>query len=352
MVTAAPNSVVDASTRVTRHEGPDYLVISEQPVLRRFWYVACFARDLTSSPLARTVLGTPLVLWRPSPHAPARVAVDRCPHRDAPLSRGWVSDCHLVCPYHGWEWDEAGRTRRIPQFPDAPHPTSSGLTMVAAQERYGLVWVCLDDDPIVGIPPLPEYDDPAWRVVPEYEFAFDCTAMHLLENNFDPGHVAFVHRGTFGNPDRPELTETLVARQPYGLEARGEVPVDSRPGEIGVTVRSTVSRLYAPFFAHIHITYPDGLRHLMVKAITPVDDERCSLAQIVLRTDTEADRPASDILAFDVAVENEDRDLLNLLPTPFPLAPHLNAHAQADRNSLAIRRLWTDLVTGRWLPRG
>jgi hypothetical protein len=51
-----------------------------------------------------------------------------------------------------------------------------------------------------------------------------------------------------------------------------------------------------------------------------------------------------------VAVENEDRSMLEALPTPFPLAPHLNAHARADRNSLAIRRLWTDLVTGRWLP--
>jgi len=341
---------VPVGDRLTRHDGPDHLVISEQPILRRFWYTACFARDLTTTPLARTVLGSPLVLWRATPEAPVSVALDRCPHRDAPLSGGWIADCHLICPYHGWEWDGAGRTRRIPQFPDAPHPTRSGLTMIAAQERYGLVWVCLDDDPVAGIPPLPEYDDPAWRVVPEYEFDFDCTAMHLLENNFDPGHVAFVHRHTFGNPDRPELTDTTVTREPYGLSTHGQVPVDSRPGEAGATVRTTVSRLYAPFFAHIHITYPDGLRHLMVKAITPVDDGRCSLAQIVLRTDTEADRPAADILAFDVDVENEDRGLLNLLPTPFPLAPHLNVHARADRNSLAIRRLWTDLVTGRWLP--
>jgi hypothetical protein len=88
----------------------------------------------------------------------------------------------------------------------------------------------------------------------------------------------------------------------------------------------------------------------MVRAITPVDDGHCVLAQIVLRTDTEASRPAADILAFDVAVENEDRELLESLPVPFPLAPHLNAHARADRNSLAIRRLWTDLVTGRWQP--
>jgi phenylpropionate dioxygenase-like ring-hydroxylating dioxygenase large terminal subunit len=174
--------------------------------------------------------------------------------------------------------------------------------------------------------------------------------MHLLENNFDPGHVAFVHRNTFGNPDNAELTDTVVTREPYGLRAEGEVAVESRPGETGATVRTTVSKLYAPFHGHLEITYPDGLRHIMVKAITPVDDDHCTLAQIVLRTDTEQDRPAADILAFDVAVENEDRELLESIDVPFALAPHLNAHARADRNSLAIRRLWTELVTGRWNP--
>jgi phenylpropionate dioxygenase-like ring-hydroxylating dioxygenase large terminal subunit len=340
----------DRAERVTSHDGPDHLVISDHPVLRRFWYAACFSADVTTGPVARTVLGTKLVLWRAAPGRSVSAALDLCAHRDAPLSKGWIANCHLVCAYHGWEWDAAGRTKRIPQFPDSPHPTKSGLTMVAAQERYGLVWVCLDDDPIAGIPPVPEYGAPGWRVVPEYEYRFACTAMHLLENNFDPGHVAFVHRGTFGNPDRPGLTDTEVTREPYGIKTSGQVPVDARPGEAGATVRTTVSKVCAPFFGHIHITYPDGLRHVMVKAITPVDDTHCSLAQLVLRTDTEADRPAADILAFDVAVENEDRDMLESLPARFPLAPHLNAHARADRNSLAIRRMWTDLVAARWQP--
>jgi phenylpropionate dioxygenase-like ring-hydroxylating dioxygenase large terminal subunit len=175
--------------------------------------------------------------------------------------------------------------------------------------------------------------------------------MHLLENNFDPGHVAFVHRGTFGNPDEAELADQVVTSTPYGLQTVGEIAVESRPGEIGSTVRQTVSQLHAPFFAHILISYPDGLKHLMVKAITPVDDERCLLVQTVLRSDTEADRPAADILAFDNVVEAEDRALLEALPKLFPLAPHLNAHARADRNSLAIRRLWTGLATGSWTPR-
>ena len=340
--------------RETTHRGPDHLVLSEHPVFRRFWYAACFTSEVDDGPVERTVLGSELVLWRPEPGRPVSVAMNRCAHRDAPLSLGWVKDCHLVCPYHGWEWDADGRTQRIPQFPTAPHPTKSGLTMVRAQERYGMVWVCLADDaeggPVAGIPEIPEYGAPGWRVVPELQWDFACTAMHLVENNVDPGHVAFVHRNTFGNPDEPELSEADVQRTSYGLETRSDVPVAARPGEVGSTVRSTVSRVHLPFFMQLHITYPDGLGHIMLKAITPVDDARCTIIQTVLRTDTEADRPAADLIAFDDEVEHEDAALLNRLPARFPLAPHLNAHAKADRNSLLLRRLYTELVTGRWLP--
>ena len=344
----------DGPIRENRHAGPAHLVLSEQPLFRRFWYAVCFADAVQEDPVARTLLGTELVLWRPRPGGPVSAAHDRCAHRDAPLSMGWVADCHLVCPYHGWEWDAQGRTQRIPQFPTAPFPTRSGLTMVAVQERYGMVWVCLateaEGGPICDVPAVPEFDDPAWRVVPEREWAFGCTAMHLLENNFDPGHVAFVHRGSFGDPDLAELTDSTVVPTAYGLEVRAETPVAARPGESGATVRRTVSRLHMPFFGVITITYPDGLRHMMVKAITPVDDERSVNIQVVLRTDREEDRTAADIVAFDDIAEEEDRVLLDRIRGPYPLAPHLNAHAKADRASLAIRRRWTDLVTGRFVP--
>lgn len=345
---------VDKVPRETAHHGPDHLVLSEHPLFRRFWYATCFADAVTDAPVERTVLGQELVIWRPVPGGPVSVAWNRCAHRDAPLSMGWVKDCRLVCPYHGWEWDAQGRTQRIPQFPAAPHPTKSGLTMVRSQERYGMVWICLADDaegrPITDVPEVPQFGAPGWRTVPEKEWRFACTAMHLVENNIDPGHVAFVHRNTFGNPDNAELADADLERTPYGLVTRSDVPVEARPGEIGGTVRSSTSQVYLPFFMNLHITYPDGLQHVMLKAITPVDDEHCAILQTVLRTDTEADRPRADIVAFDDLVEQEDAALLDRLPPPFPLAPHLNAHAKADRNSLLLRRLYTDLVTGRWLP--
>jgi hypothetical protein len=58
MTATFASSLPGLPERVTRHDGPDHLVISEHPVLRRFWYAACFSADVTTSPVARTVLGT------------------------------------------------------------------------------------------------------------------------------------------------------------------------------------------------------------------------------------------------------------------------------------------------------
>ena len=53
------------------------------------WYVACFSRHLRARPVARTVGGTPLALFRDGLGRP-RAVLDRCPHRNVPLSYGTV----------------------------------------------------------------------------------------------------------------------------------------------------------------------------------------------------------------------------------------------------------------------
>lgn len=54
--------------------------------------------------------------------------------------------------------------------------------------------MCLDAEPLapVPVPEIPEFTDDAWRVVPEFGWTVDCSAAHLIENNVDPAHIAFV----------------------------------------------------------------------------------------------------------------------------------------------------------------
>ena len=74
------------------------------------WFIACEARALRDKPISFTLQGTPLVLFRGAEGKPAAL-LDRCPHRNAPLSLGKVVNGELQCGYHGWRFDGAGFCR-------------------------------------------------------------------------------------------------------------------------------------------------------------------------------------------------------------------------------------------------
>src|SRR3954471_9647808 len=108
--------------------------------LGRFWYVACQSADLSDRPLARNVLGVPLVLFR-GQDGKAAALLDRCPHRNVPLSLGRVvAGGRLECAYHGWQFEGDGRCAHIPgllasEGKDRPAPAA------AVREQDGLIWV-------------------------------------------------------------------------------------------------------------------------------------------------------------------------------------------------------------------
>lgn len=80
---------------------------------RYWWPLAAVAQLRRDKPLARSLHGVPLVVFR-GPAGHAAVTHDRCPHRHAPLSGGRVDQGELVCPYHGWRFDTNGGCTRVP----------------------------------------------------------------------------------------------------------------------------------------------------------------------------------------------------------------------------------------------
>ncbi len=76
---------------------------------------------------------------------------DVCPHRGAPLSQGWVSevqghDC-VVCPYHGWAFDEEGVLRDVPAAEKAEAwPRKQLVDSYAVQEKvcHECFWHAVD----------------------------------------------------------------------------------------------------------------------------------------------------------------------------------------------------------------
>ena len=166
--------------------------------LRRCWHPVAFSGQVGTAPAARTLLGTPVVLWRP-PDRRLRSALDRCPHRWAQLSKGAVTGGRLVCPYHGWQFGPEGAVVEIPQLDaGAPLPPSACLQVLPTAEAYGMAWISLEPQPPGPIPTIPEFDDPRFDRIEVGVIRYHASAAAIIDNNTDSTHVAFVTRAPSG----------------------------------------------------------------------------------------------------------------------------------------------------------
>ena len=62
--------------------------------LMNAWYAAGWSSEITTKPLARTILDEPIVMYRGADNRVAALE-DRCCHRGMPLSQGEVFDNNI-----------------------------------------------------------------------------------------------------------------------------------------------------------------------------------------------------------------------------------------------------------------
>src|SRR4051794_8639178 len=130
------------------------MLVTQEEGLRNFWYAVIRASELSTGPKPFTLLGEKLVLWLDETGKPA-AAQDRCCHRSAKLSKGWVEDGAIICPYHGWGYAPSGACVRMPQLEGKHVPKTYCIPAYRCQEKYGYVWVCLGE-PRCDVPDFPE----------------------------------------------------------------------------------------------------------------------------------------------------------------------------------------------------
>ena len=110
--------------------------------LQHAWYVAAFASEVGRTPMFRTLLGHPVVLYRTEAGAPVALS-DICPHRRAPLHLGRLHKDDIACPYHGLRFDPTGSCVHNPNF---NHPTPAiRATAFPAVERDAMIWLWMGD---------------------------------------------------------------------------------------------------------------------------------------------------------------------------------------------------------------
>lgn len=321
------------------------MLVTQQNILRRFWYPVMPIDALSDGPQPFTLLGEDIVVWKGQNSQPA-AAIDRCCHRSAKLSRGWVDDGNIVCGYHGWTYDSTGKCINVPQQKKDTRDTGFSIQPHQAAERYGYVWVCLDADPLGDIPEIEEAEDPSYRLIPQFYEHWECAGLRLMENSFDNAHVAFTHRNSFGMQDEPDPGEIVLEETPGGLVMRSELNVanpEISKKTLGTDAARTVRRFtttwFMPFARKLRIQYPNGLVHVIVTCATPIDDKSSMVVQFAVRSDTEEDVPAADINAFDRQVTEEDRHILETTEydVPLDLAAKTEAHMPSDRPGMMMR---------------
>ncbi len=321
------------------------MLVTKQPVLRRFWYPVLPIADLSSEqPRSFQLLGQKLVLWLNQTGQPLALA-DRCCHRSAQLSKGVVVDGCVRCPYHGWSFDGEGKCANVPQFESGQAiPPSYRVQAFKCTERYGYVWVCLEDSPLLPIPYIPEAEDSSLRLIPQFCEPWHCSGLRVMENSFDNAHFSFVHGASFGNQQQPQPAASELIPLEFGLQVKATVPVVNPPAQQknlqisdSITTRHVESTWYMPFSRTLKIVYPNGLMHLIFTAATPIDDRTSQIVQFCVRNDTEAEARAEDIIAFDRQVVTEDKYVLESTDYDTPLEISAEQHMASDQPGIIMR---------------
>lgn len=172
------------------------------------WLPICAVKELGKKPLRRRLHGTPLVIFQ-SKTGPA-VLIDRCPHRNVALSKGYVDAGSIVCPYHGWAFERDGACSKVPG--SEPNANLCAQAFPVRVEN-GLVFTNTSDTPRDFVPlPAPVNDDAFdhWVMPSRYQGGL----LDGMENLLDPAHPHEMHPRIVGR--KPVRVKVEVVRERKG----------------------------------------------------------------------------------------------------------------------------------------
>jgi phenylpropionate dioxygenase-like ring-hydroxylating dioxygenase large terminal subunit len=327
------------------------MLTTKQKLLRHFWYATVPLHDLTSGPKPFRLMNEDIVLFLDADGQPAALK-DRCCHRTAKLSNGWCEAGQLVCGYHGWTYNREGRVTAVPQLDESRAVPVHQTPAYHCTARYGYAWVALED-PLVPLFDIPEEADPQYRRIFQFYERWNTAPLRLMENSFDAAHFSFTHRGTFGNQSQPKPSLYTLTETDYGFVADTIVEVVNPPLAHRVTgttdpytVRDMHNHWYLPFCRRLDMTYPSGIRHIIIDCATPIDDGSMQLVQLLYRNDTEADCPEQLLIDWDRAVITEDKGMLESTDPDvcIDLSRRVEGHMPSDRPGIIMRRRLLELL--------
>ncbi len=327
-------------------------------LITNHWYAIEHGHAVTDQPVMARVHGHDLVLWR-SDDGTINAQSDICIHRGGSLAGGRVKRGCVECPYHGWLFDADGACVEIPaNREDLAIPKKARVDAYPSVERYGFIWVFLGDLPAEERPPIPELAGLEFTTEAKAdgyravfgEFEWNANYGRVIENAVDISHTPFVHSGSFGNADQPEIQDfELVEGHESDHLTSVTATVDLNPpkpaGIWALVARNkerqpvrTTTGFYPPNVSMLIVRLPLGEIRIFTAAI-PRDEKTTVSKFIMFRTfftgawaDRDAVKRTLRIFGEDKAtVESQRPELI-----PFDLSAEL--HVKSDSIQLAYRR--------------
>jgi vanillate O-demethylase monooxygenase subunit len=244
--------------------------------MRRFWHPVLPSADLPAGELRGvTLLEEALVLARLNGRLVA--LQDLCRHFQAQLSLGeiteiaGVGEC-VMCPYHGWSYAADGQCAFIPQLGAGRQiPADARVPRYLVAERYGLIWVCLDEQPRFDLPDIPMLADPAFRPGPLRTYpAWQAAAPRVIMAALDDTHGPWVHGGLVGDRRHPEPPEHQVRREGQSMivDVRMLQPENATIRQNGQSANGT-NNGHGPHFQEVSLRTTVGIPnviHFLIQA--------------------------------------------------------------------------------------
>jgi phenylpropionate dioxygenase-like ring-hydroxylating dioxygenase large terminal subunit len=315
------------------------MTATQTTTLANYWHPIARSEDVTEQPKQFELLGEKICAFRTD--AGVSAFKDLCIHRGTALSLGWVTDGRITCAYHGWQYDAAGKCVKIPSLPEGSTiPRKARAIAYRAEERYGLVWVAMDE-PVAAIPAFPhdEWDDPSFHGFLSSTYLWHSSAGRSVENFMDVSHFPFVHEGLLGSRDKTVMGEIDVVETDYGLYYMYE---QEEPNELyggpGQVTRWEY-HLYTPFTIHLTKTVRDE-KTLISLVSAPTTPRLTHMYLFIIRNHRldEDDRTFKD---FSDTIMEQDRQIVeSQRPEEIPTDLREELHLKVpDASGIAYRRL-------------
>ncbi|MEL0261749.1 MAG: aromatic ring-hydroxylating dioxygenase subunit alpha [Flavobacteriaceae bacterium] len=320
--------------------------------LHACWHPVAYSKTLTNEPMGTFLLDHPVVLWRSS-DGQAHAMKDLCIHRGTALSLGWVKDDCLVCPYHAWAFDQKGACVHIPQSPDLVIPDKARTPVYHCQERYGLVWVALEN-PQFPLPELPEYDHADWKWVETGPFDWKSDSSRQVENFTDFGHFPWVHPGLLGDPDRPVVPDCKVTLKGsvlhYSIVRPEATNSDDFPvfanEEVVQPERRSDYQLHLPYTIALRLGWGGSKGMVYLFASQPIGKNKCR-GYCIIGRNYNHDEPDTVLQEFEQVIFDQDKRIVESqrpeqVPFDFAEELHLKFDAVAMNYRKAMKKLALD----------